>query len=129
MPTIKVSLAYSTTVPVGVMSGSILGSLDSTRLTRSTTDVAATTDQNSELHVFYYVGAAITLAASLFVIFSYLKVREHMHMTNDGGWHNSSGGGIPSDSFVQRNESEQLNGTSTGTGSILPIGLSSAHEI
>lgn len=29
---------------------------------------------NAELHVFYYVGASISLAASIFVIFSYLKV-------------------------------------------------------
>jgi hypothetical protein len=34
---------------------------------------------NTELHVFYYFGATITLASSLFVIFSYLKVSRHTH--------------------------------------------------
>ena len=31
--------------------------------------------ENTELHVFYYLGACITLMSSLVVIVSYLKVR------------------------------------------------------
>lgn len=36
---------------------------------------AANSQAYDELRVFYYLGSSITLVASLFVIFSYMKVR------------------------------------------------------
>jgi len=48
--------------------------------------LAAVATPNKELHIFYYFGSCITLASSLFVIFSYIKVRAERRRSDAPLW-------------------------------------------
>ena len=65
------------TARMDAMDVSALGAADPSSLLGATGSaaLAAVATPNKELHIFYYFGSCITLASSLFVIFSYIKVR------------------------------------------------------